>query len=376
MPMDEMPRFAHGGDVYRELPDGVTEWLDFSANINPRGILPEVRRAITDNIDGLIHYPDTEAARLRQAISSCYAVPYDSVLPCNGGAELLYLFAHVVRPRRVLLPVPSFNDYERAALAAGAEVVYEPLQESEAFRPDVERLRDAMTTADCLMLGNPNNPTGVLMTREQLLPLIDRAEETGTWLIMDESFLDFRPDSERYTVAGLVADHPHLLVLHSLTKFFALPGLRLGFGIAAPALMGRLLAGKDVWNVNSLAQVAGTAALELMAARPELRQEMQDSVRREALLLAMGLSELPGMKVYEPSVNFVFLNMNADVTVPHRTSGALTAALRQKGILVRDCANYPGLDGESYLRLAVTDSQKRMKLIFALEDTLREMEKL
>ena len=165
--MQEELRFVHGGNVYEPTADG-EPWLDFSANINPLGLSPRVKEALAAHLDGVIHYPDPAMRELRTALAAFYdRAPGDFILG-NGAAELFYLYAFVTRPKRVLLPVPAFSEYERAAHAAGAAVSYSPLEEREGFEPDLIFLAEEArrVEADCIVFGNPNNPTGTLVERE------------------------------------------------------------------------------------------------------------------------------------------------------------------------------------------------------------------
>ena len=326
---------------------------------------PFVREAILSSVDDIVNYPDPKARALKAAIASFYGVPQDEIVLGNGAAELFYCFFYTVRPRRVLLPVPSFSEYERAARAAGAEVRYLPLLQSQGFSFDSEAAEEQLPNADVVVLCSPNNPTGRLLDRKELCAFLELSEEHGVWVIMDESFLDFREDREKYTVRHLTKKYPHLFVVQSMTKFFALPGLRLGFGVAVPELCRSLEAGKDVWNVNSLAQAAGIAALADL--------EYQEAARRfvcgEKEFLAAELAKLSGIEVFAPSVNFIFFRLRQGNDFLQR----LLAALRQRGILLRDCSNYPGLSG-AYLRTAVRCREENERLLSAMQAIWKELD--
>ncbi len=357
-----MEQFVHGGNIYETKP--VTgEWLDFSANVNMLGLAPAVRAAVAAGIDQVVHYPDPEARELKQAISQHYNLPVEQIVLGNGAAELFYLFFQTIRPRRVLLPVPSFSEYERAALAARCRVNYFELAEDQDFRLDWDDFMGALPVSDCIILGNPNNPTGSLITRNELVHLLNELKGGAQWLVVDESFLDFLLYDSRYTVRDLVAEYPQLFVIQSLTKFYALPGLRLGFGVAAPGLVQRLEAGKDVWNVNCLAQRAGVAALSDADYQQASRKQLVESAQQ----LFDELGRINGLRPLRPSVNFILI----DVRETGHTSTELTALLREQGVLIRDCANYPGLDGQSYVRTAVRTPLENQQLLKALEAVLK-----
>lgn len=352
--MQEDPRFVHGGNVYEPTADG-EPWLDFSANINPLGLSSRVQEAIVAHIGEVIHYPDPKMRQLRAALSAHYGRQPEDFILGNGAAELFYLYFFVMRPKRILLPVPAFSEYERAAHAAGAAVSYSPLEEREGFEPDLIFLAEEAqrVEADCIVLGNPNNPTGTLIESEALLDLARELLPSGTQLVVDESFLDFREDEEHFTVRQ--AALPNLFLVRSLTKFFAVPGLRLGFGIGTSALLARMEAAKDVWNVNVLAQAAGVAAL----ADTAYQQQTRAMVAEEKERLAAALSALPGVTVFLPSVNFILVKL-----APAERAAKLLAFLRARHILVRDCQHYPGL-AKGFLRLAVRTREENEALLAA-----------
>lgn len=350
-----MKRFLHGGNIYgADTPAG--GWLDFSANINPLGLSEAVRQAVADSIGAIVHYPDPEGRALKDALADHYGLRREEIVLGNGAAELFYVFFHAVRPRRVLLPVPSFGEYERAALAAGAEISYHRLDSARGFTLSVADLTAALSAHDCVILGNPNNPTGGLLSRADMVRLIKAAQETATMVVVDESFLDFCPDEGDYTVRDLVSRSDNLFVLRSLTKFYAIPGLRLGFAVAPLALVKRLEESKDPWNVNLLAQKAGEAALGDRA----YQRASQDFVQREKAWLAKALGDIPGVTVFPPTVNFLLLYL----APPWPEAAEVSAAMRRRGILLRDCTNYPGLSPR-YLRAAVRPREENRRLLDA-----------
>ena len=346
-------RFAHGGNIYDGAP-ARGEWLDFSANINPLGLAASVRQAIEKEIPRLVHYPDPSARVLKQAISEHYKVPLDGIVLGNGGAELFYVLLHAVRPRRVLLPVPSFSEYERAALSAGAQIAYFPLREEHDFRLDGEMLCAQMKKGDCLILGSPNNPTGQRVERNMLKAVLQEARNNEILTILDESFMDFCPDAADYTARSLIAEYDRLVVVQSLTKFFAIPGLRLGFAVASRSLAERMDAAKDPWNTNLLAQTAGVAAL----ADGEYQRRTLAWLDTERDFLFRAFSMCDGVKAYPPTVNFILLRLASH----WGKAPDFCARMRKEGILLRDCSNYPGLD-DTYVRVAVRMREENKRLL-------------
>lgn len=350
--------FEHGGNIYEPAPDGEA-WLDFSANINPLGLPSSVRNVLAREWGQVIHYPDPQGRELKTAIGTFYQVPTGNVILGNGAAELLYLFFHALRPRTVLLPVPSFNEYERAALAGNAGVKYFFMTATTAFDLDVLRLLPAMEGADCLVLGNPNNPTGNLLDREKVETIVAHAAKKNMTVIVDESFLDFRRDRESYTAFPLIRQYDNLFIIQSLTKFYALPGLRLGFGIGNQTILSLLEKHKDVWNVNVLAQKAGAAALA-DSGYQSLSRSFVESAGDHFVSL---LQKIPHLHIYPRTVNFLFFAWMTDAI----NAEMLSLHMKKNHILIRDCSNYPALDS-TFFRIAVRKKEENIRLFEKLKD--------
>lgn len=355
----------HGGNVYealRQSKGNLVDLLDYSANINPLGLSSSVMAAIQGALNSIIHYPDTEACDLKSAISAHYEVDSKLITAGNGAIELLYVLCHTLKPRRVLVPAPTFNEYERAARAAGAEVEYLYLSAENGFAIDIELLATKLADVDIVFLGNPNNPTGTLLTRDQIERLLITASKYSTYIVVDESFIDFLPNDGLYTSRPLLDTFPNLVIIHSLTKFYAIPGLRLGFALSNQQLTDKLHAGKDPWNVNCLAQAAGVAAL----GDHIYQQETIDFITMAKDNLYSDLLGLPGLKPYLPSVNFLLL----DISGTGFKAVQLKAAMFEQSILVRDCSNYPGLT-DTYIRLAIKAPAQNQRLLTALKQIIR-----
>lgn len=352
-----MERFEHGGNVYEAPPEG--GWMDFSANINPLGLAPAVREAIRSGIEGIVNYPDPAARALTEAISRHYSIPAANILLGNGATEIFYLFFHMVRPRRALIPVPAFNEYERSARSVKAEVKFLLLSAKDGFTPRISGIIDEAREGDAVILGSPNNPTGRILTRKDTEVLAAGLKEKKAWLLIDESFLAFRKDRKQHTAHGLESRYENLLVIESLTKFYAIPGLRLGFASGGESMILHLSEGKDVWNVNLLAQLAGAAAL----GETDYQEETRNAIDQEAHWLYERLKGIAGIKPMAPSVNFFLL----DIRGTGKESGEFVVLLKEKGILIRDCANYPGLAAGGYIRVAVRSRKENECLVQALE---------
>ena len=337
-------RYEHGGQVYDAAGKLLGDWLDFSANINPLGLSKKILRTLTENLRGVVNYPDPNATELKRAIARRYDVPEKNLVLLNGAAEFFYLYLNATRPARVVIPVPSFSEYERAAKAANCAVKFFVTHAEENFSLDVDKLRIELTSADCVIIGRPNNPTGNLPTPEEILHLAEVAT-----VLVDESFIDFL---DAPSIRKLAAEK--ILVVQSLTKIFAIPGLRLGFAVVDENLARRLNLSKDVWNVNFLAQKAGVAALS-----------DDDFLRRTRIWLATEqkffveqLSKFRGVKIFPPTANFVLFK--------HARADEILSGLRREKILLRSCANFAGLDS-FYLRSAIRSREENLRLLNALE---------
>lgn len=341
-----MERYEHGGQIY-DAAGNAGDWLDFSANINPLGLSERILRTLAENLRGVVNYPDPNAAELKRAISRRYDVSEKNLVLLNGAAEFFYLYLNAMRPARVIIPVPSFSEYERAARAAQCEVKYFVTNAEENFAIDVNRLRADITPADCVLIGRPNNPTGNLIALEEILQLAQVAS-----VIVDESFIDFIDvESVRKFASEKIS------IVQSLTKIFAIPGLRLGFAVVEENLARRLNFSKDVWNVNFLAQKAGVAALT----DEDFLQRTRAWLAVEKKFFVEQLNNLRGVKVFSPTVNFIIFK--------HERAEEILSELWREKILLRNCANFVGLD-ETYLRSAIRSREENLRLFNALEKIL------
>lgn len=344
-----MKNFEHGGQVYNT--QGLAEnFLDFSANINPLGLSENVIEALQKNFAGIVNYPDSQAVELKNAISRRYHVQQENLILLNGAAEFFYLYCNVFRPKKILIPVPSFSEYQRAAISAGCEIEFFYTSAENNFELDTEKI--LLRNADCIIIGRPNNPTGNLISVEKILRLAEKFS-----VVVDESFIDFL-DAE--SVRNFVSEK--IFAVQSLTKIFAIPGLRLGFAVAEKNFAEKLNFAKDVWNVNFLAQKVGVAAL----ADEKFLRDTRDWLAVEKKFFTEKLSELP-IKIFSPSVNFILIRLSSE-----EAAEFVIKKLREKKILVRSCSNFVGLD-KRYLRLAIRSRIENLKLLDALKNIFSQI---
>jgi threonine-phosphate decarboxylase len=364
---------GHGGNIYAaSVETGIpaNKIIDFSASINPLGTPTSVVAAIRKNIAGLRHYPEVHAGGLSAAIAKHTGLNPESVICGNGSTELIYLTARALRPERVLMPAPTFAEYERAvkisrkpeatggrklipgrdmkgiATEDRSRIKYFDLRGDDGFRINADEFIDAMAGVDMAFICNPNNPTGGLVSRKNMERIANAAKETGCYLVLDESFIDFVPGQ---SIIRTVRHNPRLIVLRSLTKFYALSGLRLGYAAINPELAGIIKEFKEPWTVNSLAQAAGMAAINDRAYEEKSLKFMKDEKRYMESYLRKA-----GIEYYPASVNYYLL----------RIPGAreIVRKLRAKGILIRDCSNFRGLDA-SYVRIAVRSRKENDRML-------------
>jgi adenosylcobyric acid synthase len=349
----------HGGNLLKlALAAGkpVGEILDFSANINPLGP-PEWFRSLISALTGdLVHYPDPDCTELIQAFAARYNVAENEILMGNGSMEHLYLLPQLLGKRRALIPVPAYVDYERAVELAGLAVERIHLQEEEGFAPDLAAIAVALRGDEIVFLGRPNNPTGHQIPAAALRDLASHHPQTV--FISDEAFSDFAPESDTLIASGRPAN---IVILKSLTKFYAMPGLRLGGVVADSELIRRLRDRTPPWSVNTLAQAVGAAALRDTAYAEETLRFVHD--RREELFAA--LRTLPGLTLYPGTANFLLIRSDRkNLDAPEIARRLLT-----DGVAVRDCSNFTGLDSR-FFRIAVRTEKENDRLIGTLRKVL------
>jgi histidinol-phosphate/aromatic aminotransferase/cobyric acid decarboxylase-like protein len=355
----------HGGNrlaVARRLGCRPDQLLEASASLVPFGPPASVRRSLRRALAGaaIRDYPDREHQALRQAIAQRHGLEAAMVLPGNGAAELFTWAGRDAAQAGVsLLPVPGFADYQRAlACWQGAwRPLALPLRWSGPFPQPFAAPTEA---AAVLWITNPHNPTGQLWSRESLVPLLERF----ALVIVDEAFLPLVPGGEAQSLLPWVGRCPGLVVIRSLTKLAAIPGLRLGYALADPERLARWAAWRDPWPVNGLAAAAGVA---LMADRA-WDQRVQGWLAREGPWLAAELAQLPGLVPMASAANFLLVR-GERAGQPCSLNGLRLALEQRHRILVRDCRSFTGL-GESWLRLAVLDRRGNRRLLGALAQEL------
>lgn len=317
----------HGGDVYAH---GGVE-LDFSVNLNPLGMPEAVRRAVQERAGQFDIYPDPHCRALRRALAERERVPEDYLVFGNGAADLIVRLAMAVKPRQALIPAPTFSEYERAVRLSGGRVRYAPLASEDGFRV-TKRYAEAVRPGDeAVFLCNPNNPTGSLAEAGTVEALVEACRQVGAVLVVDECFLAF---TEGVSCKNLLAQYPNLIILRAFTKLYSMAGLRLGYLLCGDgALTARVADWGQSWSVSTPAQVAGLAALEV----PHWTENTRAFLRRERPWMRRELAAL-GFPVYPSDANFLLF----------RAGPELWERAMARGVMLRRCGNFPGLDSRFY----------------------------
>jgi len=346
-------RPVHGGNVVWAAsiagcsPDRL---LDFSASINPLGPPQSAIAAITTHLHRITLYPDPQYSQLREHLGRFHQLPPEFIWPGNGAAELLTWIARQFQGcGGVTLLTPAFRDYERALQAFGVPIQPYPLSWSGL----ASSLPNSANPGSGLLLNNPHNPTGKLWRREEILPVLDRFK----FVVIDEAFMDFLNPSEDQSLIPLLQDYPHLVIVRSLTKFYSLPGLRLGYAIAHPALIAQWQNWRDPWPVNILAEVAGIAAIQDY----DFQRQTWDWLPPTREYVFERLRSLPGFDPYLGAANFLLVKVNQSVRALQEQ------LLKEHQILIRDCASFPEL-GDRYFRIAIRLSSDNQRLLDALSN--------
>ena len=347
---------VHGGDWAGYRARFGHDALDFSANVSPLGLPQGVADAIVAALPTADRYPDPLCRELRTALSRAEQLPEPWILCGNGAADLIYRLVWALKPRRALLPVPTFAEYAAALESVGCEVKRKTLHEADDFAVTEAFVQAVNQSIDLVFLCQPNNPTGQITPPELVQRLVHRCADCGAVLVVDECFLDFLQQRDALTAKPLLQTAPNLVILKAFTKLYAMAGVRLGYALCSnTALLAKMQAAGQPWGVSSLAQAAGAAALRETAYADAVRALIADQRPR----LAAGLRAL-GLQVIEGSANYLLF----------RAPETLGAALQQRGVCLRSCGNYPGLSAGWY-RTAVRTAPENEQLLQTMREVLK-----
>jgi len=361
-----LERYGHGGDLTtaeEAFGKKAEDFIDFSSNMNPLGPPDVVRTSLVTYADRIAQYPDPAVRGLRSILAKKHGIAEDAIVVGNGAAELIDLIVRVIQPKTTALAVPCFDEYGDAVRKIGGAIYEIELSGNNGFVLDAEhsQLDEARERATLFMLGSPNNPTGQLVDPELLAALA----ESGAYVVVDEAFMDFVPEEASFSLVQAAAKHERLFVVRSMTKFYSIPGVRLGYIVGSPRLLGQLRRLQVPWSVNSLAQLIGEA---VVGDEPFAERTMNWLGIERAWL--KGQLELLGLKVFDSKVNYLLVKLSLE----HRLSASmLQLEMGKQGVLIRDASRFAGLD-HTYIRVAVKLREHNERLVDALAICLKGLE--
>ncbi len=349
---------SHGGDIWgfsRKYNIPLEDVFEFSGPINFLGPPLKAIKALKQNAKLIRYYPDPDPVEFKEEVAKYvgHGVEEENIVLGSGSIELIYVITEILpRGFKALIPVPSFSEYEKAALRVGGEPVFVQLPENFALEP--EKIKKAVTDETKIMcICNPHSPSGTLYSKKKLLHLVEFCNKKDVIFSIDENYIEFTDKGEDTTLAGMVKDYENLFVIRSVTKFYGMPGIRLGYGIAAGTLVDKVETMRLPWSINCLASAVSLAAFN----DKEFIANTKVTINREKAALAKSLSEIEGLHVYPSVTNFLL------VKIQNRklTSTMLKELLAKEHILIRDCCTFVGMD-DSYFRVTVRSARDNQKL--------------
>ena len=380
----------HGGNIYKVFREkNIKEILDYSSNINPYGIPESLKKRITENLEILERYPDPDYIELRQKLAHLNKVDVSNIILGNGATEIIFLFMKVINPKKILIAAPTFGEYERAVKATERmenssilgnsnkkkydeksfekqkiEIEYFELKESDDFKLNIHNLKNELEKKyDLLIICNPNNPTGKFLKLDETEEILKECNKYNTKLFIDEAFIDFLEDGMKESIINTKENKQNLFVTRAFTKFFAMPGLRLGYGIYFDKkLEKRISEKKEPWSVNNIAEMAGLTVLD----DTEYIEKTLKWITKEKTYVYEKLNEISGIKPYKTEVNFITVKIENNFILKGLNVKILRGKMIEKGILIRDASNFNFLD-ERFFRLAIKDRKNNDRVIETLK---------
>ena len=333
--------------------------ISFSANVNPLGVSPLLRSTLSAQIDAITSYPDREYTSLRKCIAEYCHTDYENIIVGNGSTELISLFIQIEHPKKALVIGPTYSEYEREISLGGGTTLYYPLKEEDDFELNVEDFLSHLNESlDLLVICNPNNPTSSCITRKNMRRILDACKQYDIYVMVDETYVEFADNMEEIDSIPLTNYYNNIVILRGTSKFFAAPGLRLGYAITGNRdLIKAINTRKNPWTINSLAVVAGETMFKDTAYIEQTRQLIASERNR----CYQALQASPDYKVYKPSGNF----MLAKITNDEWTSEYLFDKAIRQGMMIRDCSTFPFLDNK-YIRFCFMKPEDNTRLLKCL----------
>lgn len=358
-------KYGHGGDLLTAQKQfGLVSQplLDFSANINPLGPPPRVMQVLRDQLETIVHYPDPAQRKLKEKLSKRLGIGEEHLVIGNGAAECMALIILALQPKTVGVVYPCFSEYEKLSTAFGAEIKACFGKVEKHFKPDLADLFALFDDVDLAFIGHPNNPTGVTYSEEELRAIAEQAEVSDTFLVIDEAFIDFLPKNKQVTLMPDLANYKHIIFVRSMTKFYAIPGLRLGYAVSDPKIIERLQEKQVTWSVNQLALVAGEICLEEL----DYEEKTITLIEEQREYLKNLIEDRLGWFVFPGQANFLLVRLPGSILAED-----LQWEMGKRGVMVRSCAMYPGLSLHDF-RIAVRTKQENDQLLATLQEVVEE----
>lgn len=344
-------RASHGGPFSIKYPNA--KILDFSSSISPLGAPLPVRQKIKNQLNTIQIYPDSESTQLRKNLHLYTKIPYSQIVVGNGATEIIYNFcqAFISKQTPVVIPIPIFSEYETAARLHGAKISFFKTMNLEK---NADEFISKLPSNGCIFICNPNNPTGNLISKQTLHKIISSANKKNTLVFVDECFIELVPDYDE-SVIKFIKQYNNLFVLRSLTKSFALAGLRIGYGLGSKHMITILNNIKIPWNVSGLSQQAASSALCNLSYLDKVKK----IIKKESIYLHTNISKLKNFQCNATTTNFILIKTKIK-------SFTIQKKLLKKNILIRDCSTFRGLN-DHYIRIAVRTRKENKILIKSLE---------
>lgn len=357
----------HGSDLEKiEAFYGIpkNEIVSFSANVNPLGISYQLKNTLAEQLDAITSYPDRDYKELRMCIAEYTNAQIDHIIVGNGSTELISLFIQTQKPKKALILGPTYSEYEREISLGGGTSMYYPLDEENEFQLNVKDFcKNLNDSYDLLVLCNPNNPTSTAISRKDMRKILDTCLRYGIFVMIDETYVEFSDDEKTISSVKLTNYYTNLIILRGTSKFFAAPGLRLGYAITGNKDVCKAInTRKNPWTINSLADIAG----KLMFPDKEYIQKTRELISSERERLYNELSTWENVKVYKCSGNFMLLKiLKEDVT-----SDMLFDHCIRRKLMIRNCSSFPFLD-HSFVRFCFMMPEDNDRLLAAFAELLK-----
>ena len=338
--------------------------ISFSANINPLGISPKLREGLAENLDVITTYPDREYTELRKTIGSYCGTDFENCIVGNGSTELISAVIQSKKPKKACLLSPTYSEYEREISLAGGDFFYYRLLPEHAFALQTEELFHLLSAqkAELLVICNPNNPTSTALRQDTLAEILDFCKMQNIFVMLDETYVEFTENYEQITAIPLLSRFDNFIILRGVSKFFAAPGLRLGYGLSGNrALLQEINEKKNPWTVCSLAEAAG----KLLFTDTDYIRQTKDLIFSERKRVCKELRAIPGLKVYEPTANFVLVEIEKE----NRDADLLFEAAIRRSLMLRNCSSFEGLSNR-FFRLCFMLPEDNDKLLACIREVM------